>query len=366
MDHDDPWTIGKHSNAYFHEYGGWGVFLFFAISGLLVCTRILQDEAKTGRFRLGSFYIRRFFRIQPAATAYIAVIALLTMLGIVHERASALFGALFMYQNYLFNITDVSGRWFLTGHFWTLAVEEHFYLLLSLLLYCFHRYRIAAFATVISIIFLWQRIVVHYGLYNPDTSARRTDGMLDFLLVPALLALYLQRAAFLKFAQVFLLPWVVFSATLFLKLCAELIDPVPPDFRKHVLAILLHHPPLWFYSCGFWVMATMLHPRSLTTRILEWRPLRFLGRLSYSIYLWHPIFFFATNPKIDVHASWLFFLGARPWRYLATLGAALVSYYFVEKPMIRLGHRLAPPATPGHADLRGEPPVGVISPTAVA
>ena len=352
MDHDQPWTWRGHSNAFFHQYGGWGVYLFFAISGLLVCTRILQDESLTGSFRLKSFYLRRVLRIQPAATAYVGVIAALTLMGITHERVSSLLGAVFMYQNYLFNSADTSGAWFLTGHFWTLAVEEHFYLLLSILLYAFRRNRITIFSLVIGAIYLWQRLVIHFGLYNAATSSRRTDGMLDYLLVPALLALWLRRPATLSLAERYLRPWAVFSAILAVKLVTELVDPVKDVPRAHLwLDILVHHQPLWLYSCSLPIISTMLHPRSLTTRLLEWPPLRFVGRLSYSLYLWHVLFFSADTPLVGVHAPWLLFLGSRPWRYLATLLAALASYFWLEKPFIRLGHKLAPPATPGHADL---------------
>jgi len=99
----------------------------------------------------------------------------------------------------------------------------------------------------------------------------------------------------------------------------------------------------------------MLHPRSLTTRFLETAPMRFLGRFSYSIYLWHVLFFSLRDIGSTITSPTLRFVSGQPWRYIATLAAASLSYYFVEKPLIRLGHRLAPPATPGHADLANIP-----------
>ena len=90
--------------------------------------------------------------------------------------------------------------------------------------------------------------------------------------------------------------------------------------------------------------------------MLEWRPLRYLGRLSYSIYLWHVLFLVGGLPAIGIHAPWLLLLTERPWRYVATCAMAMLSFYLVEKPLIRLGHHLAPPATPGHKDLRVDMP----------
>ena len=66
VEHDLPWSIAGHSNALWKAYGGWGVQLFFAISGVLISWRLLEDEeARAGRLRLGSFYIRRISRPSP-------------------------------------------------------------------------------------------------------------------------------------------------------------------------------------------------------------------------------------------------------------------------------------------------------------
>ncbi len=357
MDHDGPWSFRGHSNAAWHEYGGWGVYLFFAISGLLVCTRILEDEALLGRFRIKDFYIRRLFRIQPAALVYVAAIALLSWAGIAHERPSALLGALFLYQNYLFHLSDTTGRWFLTGHFWTLSVEEHFYLLLSALLFWFRRARVWIFAGVILLIWLWCRFATHFlTIYDAANRGRYTEFTIRYLLVPALVAILLRRSAVRAFVVRYLHPWVAFAATVVVKEAALLLHPRPLALQHSFLYWVLDHPPILFFAFQFWVVATMLHPRSWTTRVLEWRPLRYLGRLSYSIYLWHPLFLVGGLPAVGIHASWLLFLTERPWRYLATLGMALLSFYLVEKPLIRLGHLLAPPATPGHKDLRVDVP----------
>ena len=355
MDHDEPWTFRRHSNARFHEYGGWGVFLFFAISGFLVCTRILEDEALLGRFRVRDFYIRRLFRIQPAAIFYLAVIALLSLLGIAHERVSALLGGLFLYQNYLFDVTDVTGRWFLTGHFWTLAIEEHFYLLLSLLLLCFKKHRVQVFTVCLVLLYVYQRITFHYRLYSPLTSPRHTELNLQYLLTPALFALLLRREQIREFTVRYLRPWVAFLGTIVMKQIWWLTHPLPAGMHPTLLSWILYPPIGLFYAFGFWVVATVLHPGSWTTRLLELKPLRYVGRLSYSLYLWHVPFFIGASHVVGFHTPWLLTLTERPWRYVATAVMTLASYYFIEKPFIRLGHRLAPPATPGHADLGSAP-----------
>ena len=79
-------VLAGHSNANFKSFGGYGVNLFFAISGLLITTRILEEEHILGRFDIKRFYIRRLFRIQPAAMFYLAVIAALILAKIVHDQ----------------------------------------------------------------------------------------------------------------------------------------------------------------------------------------------------------------------------------------------------------------------------------------
>jgi len=81
MAHDQPWSIAGHSDIGWRDFGGSGVYLFFSISGILICWRILEDEEMLGVFKLRDFYIRRLCRIQPAALVYLAVIGFLMLLA---------------------------------------------------------------------------------------------------------------------------------------------------------------------------------------------------------------------------------------------------------------------------------------------
>ena len=85
--------------------------------------------------------------------------------------------------------------------------------------------------------------------------------------------------------------------------------------------------------------------------MLELPPLRFIGRISYSLYLWQMLFF--THYVILPSPRWrlLQLVQTTGLRYVAVLGFGVASYYLLEKPMMRLGHRLAKPATPGRDGL---------------
>ncbi len=337
--HDTPYMWRGRSLRWLQDYGSLGVVLFFAISGVLICGRILDEEALTGRFHIKLFYIRRFFRIQPPALLYLATVAMLALAGAFQISWFQWLAGLLMFENFAFHDRVEIWRlgWF-TGHFWTLAVEEHFYILISLALLLVRRHRLKIFAIALVLLKLVQFVVQHH---IPDPLLRRTYWQLQTLLWPAVFALALQKPAFRRAAERWLQPGPVMAVTLGLATITYLKSP-------HWLLNVFE------YSFTLWIVATMLHPRSWLTRALEWTPLRFLGRISYSLYLWH-ILFFSANSIAPVHSRLLLAVAGRPGKYLCSLLAALASYFLVEKPCIRLGHRLAPPATAGHRDLQEEP-----------
>ena len=337
--HDGPIVVAGHSLRLLQNYGSLGVVLFFAISGILIPWRILEEVSLTGRFHLGPFYIRRLFRIQPAALVYLAALALLSFFGAITVGWRHWCGALFMYENFLFHGSlDDWTRGTFTGHFWTLAIEEHFYLIISLAFFFIRRHRLRLFLIALVAVKLTQFYLQHA---TPDPLLRRTYWQIHILLWPTVAAIALRRPGLRALAE----RWLPAGPVLLL--------------TSAVAVVLFFRRPgselnLLEYAFTLWVVATMLHPGSWPTRLLEWRPLRLLGRLSYSLYLWHVVFF-TEGPLAPVHSRLLLALSQRPWKYGCALAAALLSYYLIEKPLIRLGHRLAPPATAGHKDLLNEP-----------
>jgi peptidoglycan/LPS O-acetylase OafA/YrhL len=352
MTHDLPWVVAGYSNAAFKGTGGYGVALFFAISGLLITTRILEEEHIVGHFDIRRFYIRRLFRIQPVAILYLAVVAALMISHVIHDHWYYWFAAMFMFENFAWHPAMIPIAFFV-GHFWSLAVEEHFYILLSLLLLFLRKSRLAVLTTLWVVLFAATKIGEARGFFDPEITGRRTYWQLDFLIFAAMMALVLQRADVRKWALRYGKPWIAFLATLI-------------TISLHRVLVHWHHPALhafslrgWLDEFGLisqffftlWVAATMLHPESWTTRLLELPPLRFIGKLSYSLYLWHVLFFSSFEPVTNITNPMLLALSGRPAKYVAAFACAALSYYLLEKPMMRLGHRLAPPATPGRPEL---------------
>jgi peptidoglycan/LPS O-acetylase OafA/YrhL len=87
------------------------------------------------------------------------------------------------------------------------------------------------------------------------------------------------------------------------------------------------------------------------TRLLELLPVRFVGQISYSLYLWQQLFF------LDGHspAAWpLARLQQFPWNYTAAFSCAIASFYLIERPLIRVGRRIALAGTSGRQDVEGQ------------
>src|SRR5688572_1880780 len=107
-----------------------GVDIFFVLSGFLVSGLFFKDLAQRGTVSPGHFLIRRAFKIYPAFWLLILVTAIFHFCTLGQVSLKALFAELFFYQNY------VTGLWL---HTWTLAIEEHFYLILAGIFYVLKR-----------------------------------------------------------------------------------------------------------------------------------------------------------------------------------------------------------------------------------
>jgi peptidoglycan/LPS O-acetylase OafA/YrhL len=372
LTHDRAWQMFGHSSEGYKGYGGFGVYLFFAISGFLITTRILEERRLVGDFDIGGFYVRRIFRIQPAALVYLGVVAVLIGVGIAAETWTTWVRALLLYLNFTYRATTPSS---LTGHFWTLAVEEHFYILLSLTLWLTMRFRRLVpwvGAAVVGYLIMMLPGVQETGLqhhwWRAPVALRSTLWQLPALVLAAMVAVWVRRPKVEHVVRWALRPWVAFAATVLVMMLVTDVGQVHELLHFHRSLMRLRpfrgfSSQLVFgsvYLLILWVVATVFHPQSWTTRFLELRPLRFIGRISYSLYLWHvlvywvwsDVLFGAGGPWSHLTPGHMpYSLLERPLRIATVFAIATLSYYFIEKPMMRFGHRLAPPALAGRPEL---------------
>jgi peptidoglycan/LPS O-acetylase OafA/YrhL len=289
-----------------------GVLIFFAISGYLITTRLVDEYKAMGRISLRDFYIRRAFRILPPATLFLVVLWVLSLTGLVVCSVPVIRSALFFYTNYLV----VGPMGWRAGHFWSLSVEEHFYLLWPCLLIFFGArtgWRTAL--ALIAMLCAWRILDTHHHIL-PILNSGRTDLIADALLWGCVLA-------FFKFN---LSRWLstlvaVGSAALLAGYAMGVRLPFPPHNTDYTVPIMMLLPAVL-------LGAIVSCPSAPIGRFLELAPIRYIGRLSYSLYIWQQLFLGGPGPRLPL-----------VFAIAAAFACAYLSYRFVEKPCIRFGKR---------------------------
>jgi peptidoglycan/LPS O-acetylase OafA/YrhL len=321
----------------FRENGRFGVYIFFAISGYLICSRLLAEEDRTGRIDLAGFYIRRAFRILPPLVVFLAVISVLAQVGVIDVPLAKWLGSLFFVNNYV-----PGGSWYV-GHFWSLAIEEHFYVMWPVLLVVLGRVRaLRAGLGVIVVIAAWRLVDLSLELTAnaPIRYDDRTDVHLDALMWGCVFAIVcLEPAWRLRLGR--LVDGWRWWALATLLVATQLTNADQPGV--HALQLALR--PL---LVGLLVVGTVLHPGSSTGRLLERRTMRWMGRISYSLYIWQQLFLVWD----DFAAPQLSAVQRLPVSLACAFACAIISFRFVERPMTALGRSLAhrrSGRTPRHA-----------------
>jgi peptidoglycan/LPS O-acetylase OafA/YrhL len=308
------------------QHGVFGVDLFFGISGLLICGRLLDENERTGGISLGSFYTRRVFRIIPPAFAYLATIAVLAIVGVIVVSPREWLASLFFSRNYILMPKDAG--WY-TGHFWSLAVEEHFYLIWPAALIALGSSRARRFTPWLAIaVAMWRVVdyVYFHGQIWPGVLSNliyeRTDTRFDSLLWGCWIALIARDPGF---------------RDAYTKPRSGLVIGV---LLTALIALLALNPPLQTGVEGFLVPAiligTVLNPGLWLSRILETSPMRWVGRISYSLYIWQQLFLGTIRRPLPLGVLQEF-----PLNILAVFVCAATSYYLLERPLVRIGHSLS-------------------------
>ena len=335
--------------------GLFGVTVFFFLSGYLITTLLRMECEKHGGANLRQFFLRRTLRILPPFYLILAVIALLTFLSVLpggfHSQAltaQALFSA---------NYWEITGGVQPPGTeiLWSLAVEEHFYLLFPFLYLAMRRFmperrhQFALLMTLCAAVLAWRMLLVHQfsaidlhsGTAHHPRTCHSTDTRLDGLLFgcalavwgnPALDATRIRRSHWL---------WLLLPSCLALLLVTFVIRSVP--FRE-----------TWRYTLqGIALMpvfiAVIRYSDALPLRFLNWRWVSRLGVLSYAFYLTHSLLLslvahWLPAPEGLSHLQLMLLRGTVA--FLLTLAASWMMHQWVEKPFLRLRRRLGSSTKP--------------------
>jgi peptidoglycan/LPS O-acetylase OafA/YrhL len=345
--------------------GGFGVTVFFFLSGYLITTLLRQEVNKTGKVSFKLFYIRRALRIWPPFYIVLTIATTLTAIGFLkgHIGATDLLAQCLHYSNYwlIWHGADFIAPG--TGVYWSLAVEEHFYLILPALYLMLRRLNLSArgqaavFLSLCALTLAWRIVLVVFLHSISDRTYLATDTRFDSMLFGCCLAVFNNPAIDLpKRAR----PSTADVAMLVGGLCLLLSSFVIRD-------------PVFRETLRYTLQGIGLVPIFVTAvRFPDWGPypflrlrfVRYVGTISFTLYLVHQ----AVIVSLNDHG--LFY---RPIVVPLSLGISLLiasAFWFViEKPCAGLRRRFASvsprvalaPASPAaieHASIRAPVDIG--------
>ena len=305
--------------------GGAGVSLFFVISGYLITRILLQYQAQGVPFSKAAvhFYSRRILRLSPP---YYLAIAIALILGLYRMQNEWWIHAL-----YLSNVQiALQARWPAgVNHFWSLSVEEQFYLLWFFIAVGIPRRFLPAMIGCAFLITLMFRASVYFAHLSPLTTVL-LPGNLATLAMGALLACAREPGRVAKFDVVFLnRRLLVASGLSFTLLSLSLPFAYAPN------AFLYPFLAAAFFAC---VVRNAVDPRGdIWFNWLGWAPVRHIGKISYGIYVYH---MFIPGIIIALFPAGIVF-GGNTWSNfliltLSSVALAEILWYFIEQPALGL------------------------------
>lgn len=336
-------VIAYHLGLHQAQGGLQGVTIFFVLSGYLITGLLLKERDETGGIALGAFWLRRIRRLFPATLVVVAATAAACTL-INHELLTKMRPdippALFWFTNWWYIFHDISyfeaiGSPSPLQHFWSLAIEEQFYVVWPLLILAFShftksRVTLRRACLVLAVVSAGAMALLFDPAADPSRVYYGTDTRAFSLLLGAWLAClqpgkllarnYEQeglRAGALDAAGAVALLGILASMVL--------VDGSAPG---------LYYGGMFAISAlAALVIAALVQPDGTFVGVMAAKPLVWLGQRSYGMYLWHYPVILLMAPYLERPATF-------PWwacmlAFACTIALAALSYHFVENPIRR-------------------------------
>ncbi len=300
--------------------------IFFTISGFLITSLLLEEKIKYGKINLKFFFIRRFLRLLPPLLIFYVFVLLLMIFNYLPENYLALLVSVFYAYNFI-SFPHYVGE---IAHTWSLGVEEQFYLIWPFFL---NKAEKISRGILISLFVLALCIIFKYVFSSNITFTFKeyltNNYFINRWFIPACLPIMLGSLAsfllykfnskvlfILKSSNYYNIFWfLLFAFFYFIQVIFPNLPLIYIDiYQSFSISILL----LWI----------VFNQENLFVALLEFKPLVFLGKISYGIYVYQGVFL-KTGPTGTL------FFQKYPLNIILVLIISILSYYFVEKKILK-------------------------------
>ena len=343
-------VIIYHVDVNYLPGGFLGVDLFFVLSGYLISSLIIKEYKKTGSLNLYNFYIRRARRLLPAVYFMITVVLVVMVMfnGVLLKKShlDAIFGYIYSsnwwYIFHKLDYFDSFGSQSPFKHLWSLAIEEQFYMIFPLLFLLINRkkkdkdgfYKLNRNFLYVILGLILVSLIAHIILFDINNISRiyfGTDTRAFSLLVGVVGAiLYPMDKLNTKITPQ---ENLVYSVVSLISIAALI-----------TIMIYTSEYNTWLYRGGFLLVAILGiiiiissgKQHTVMAKLLSFKPVVFIGKISYSLYLWHFPVLVLTTPVSEIGKPNIFFVVLR---VILTFILAIISYALVETPIRKLGFK---------------------------
>jgi peptidoglycan/LPS O-acetylase OafA/YrhL len=311
-----------HAHFQFGNGGSVGVDIFFALSGFLITTLLLEEYYSNGRISLSGFYLRRIFRLFPALYLMLLIILLYTIFFAQSFSKIIIQKEIFASTIYLNNISYLwECKSLILGHTWSLAIEEQFYFIWPFTLVIVLRYftiNKLLYGLLSFIVVIW---FVKLSKFIPVINAL----IFESLFIGCLFALLRWKIKTLRISN-------------FITVLSFLILIIIGIFPLSIPTILFNN----YYRGSFGIISSFLilglvqNKDSILSKILGSRFFVYFGKISYALYLWHlPVFrWFLWHSTLLPYITFIL-------KFIVTFILAILSLELIEKKSIKIGRKLS-------------------------
>ncbi|MEM8637940.1 MAG: acyltransferase [Cyanobacteria bacterium P01_G01_bin.54] len=306
----------------FSIFGQTGVDLFFVLSGFLITRILLNSKPKKNYFK--NFYARRSLRIFPLY--YLVLVVLYILIPLFSRQDFLPISEQFWFWTYLQNVPltfrnlSMSGP----GHFWSLAIEEHFYILWPLIVYALNLRGLFITSTAIIISAFLSRVLLFF--FVGHNLFYFTLCRLDALVIGGLLALLEHKSITLDKFQKFFGVSAILLITLLIMMWFGLSG------AESGLLQYIKYPLLATFYCLAIGYVTTLRQGSTVSNKLQSGFLTYTGRISYGLYVFHPFCFEFVLDFFGLQNFWVNSLVS----FLTSYCVASLSFFLFEKTFLKL------------------------------